>query len=99
MLYNWLKSKYNKYNSSREFLKREIKKIIKNNPNIKIKYYFDCFDEDHFLCFKTQEELDSIDIKEMDLRFIKKFPNELLSFTLLEDYLEFGDSGTLIFEN
>lgn len=100
-LYKWIISRYREYNSPQEFVKREIRKILKNNPNMKIKYYRDrfCLDEDHFLCFETLEDLESVNIREIDLRFIKKFPDALLSFVLIKDYLEFGDPGALIFEN
>lgn len=101
MLYNYIVVKYREYNSSQAFVKREIRKILKNNPHMKIKYYQDRFglDDDHFICFETLNDLNSVNIKEIDLRFIKKFPDALLSFVLLKDYLEFGEDGTLIFEN
>ena len=100
-LYKWIISRYREYNSPQEFVKREIRKILKNNPNMKIKYYRDrfCLDDDHFLCFETLEDLESVNIKELDLRFLKKFPDVLLSFVLLKDYLEFGEDGILIFKN
>ena len=100
-LYKWIISRYREYNSPQEFVKREIRKILKNNPNMKIKYYRDrfCLDDDHFLCFETLEDLESVNIKEIDLRFLKKFPDVLLSFVLLKDYLEFGEDGILIFKN
>ena len=100
-LYNWVLAKYRKYNSSEEFVKRRLKRILKDKPHIKIRYYQSrfCLDNDHFICFETLEDLESVNIKEIDLRFLKKFPDELLSFVLLKDYLEFGEDGTLIFEN
>ena len=33
------------------------------------------------------------------MEFIHKFPNELLSFVLLKDFLEFGLYERLIYEN
>lgn len=100
-LYDWVLAKYRKYNSSEEFVKRRLKRILKDKPHIKIRYYQSrfCLDNDHFICFETLEDLESVNIKEIDLRFLKKFPDELLSFVLLKDYLEFGEDGTLIFEN
>ena len=100
-LYNWIATKYREYNSPQAFVKREIRKILKNNPRMKIKYYQDRFglDDDHFICFENLNDLNFINIKEIDLRFIRKFPDALLSFVLLKDYLEFGEDGILIFEN
>jgi hypothetical protein len=100
-LYNWIVTKYREYNSSEGFIKRRLKEIIKDKPHIKIRYYQSrfCLDNDHFICFETLEDLNSVNIKEIDLRFLKKFPDELLSFVLLKDYLEFGEDGILIFKN
>lgn len=101
MLYSWIVTKYREYNSSEGFIKRRLKRILKDKPHIKIRYYQSrfCLDNDHFICFETLEDLESVNIKEIDLRFLKKFPDELLSFVLLKDYLEFGEDGILIFEN
>lgn len=100
-LCNWIITKYREYNSSKGFIMRRIKKIIKDKPHIKIRYYRSrfCLDNDHFICFETLDDLEYVNIKEIDLRFIKKFPDELLSFVLLKDYLEFVEDGILIFKN
>ena len=103
MLYNWILAKYRKYNSSQEFVKRNIKKILRDKPYIKIKYYCDHFDGSHYIYIDTLENEEALyrdrTIQRFDIKFLLKFPNELLSFVLLEDYLEFGEEGTLIFEN
>lgn len=103
VLYNWIVAKYRKYNSSQEFVKRNIKKILRDKPYIKIKYYCDYFDGSHYICIDTLENEETLyrdrTIQRFDRKFLLKFPDELLSFILLDDYLEFGEDGTLIFEN
>ena len=101
-LYSWIVEKYRIYNSPQEFIKREIRKILKNNPHIKVRYYFDYYTT-HYICIDTSETLESLYkdkiIQKFDMKFIHKFPNELLSFVLLEDFLEFGLYEKLIYEN
>lgn len=86
---------------SKEFVKMQIEKLSKKYPFTTIKYYFDSFDNDHFICVDSKTDLDNIYSKQawdIDKEFISNFPNELLSFMLLEDYLEFGESGKLVYE-
>lgn len=101
-LYSWIVEKYRIYNSPQEFIKREIRKILKNNPHIKVRYYFDYYTT-HYICIDTSENLESLYkdkiIQKFDMKFIHKFPNELLSFVLLEDFLEFGLYEKLIYKN
>jgi len=86
---------------SKEFVKKQVKKLAEKYPFTTIKYYFDSFDNDHFICVDSKIDLDKIYSKqawEIDKEFISNFPNELLSFMLLEDYLDFGESGELVYE-
>lgn len=86
---------------SKEFVIEQVEKLSKKYPFSNIKYYFDDFDNDHFICVSSKSDLNNIFSEQawaIDEMFISKFPNELLSFILLEDYLEFGESGELIYE-
>lgn len=86
---------------SKNFVIEQVKELAKKYPFSNIKYYFENFDNDHFVCIGSKSDLDrffSSEVRKIDDVFIKKFPNELLSFILLEDYLEFGESGELIYE-
>lgn len=84
---------------SKEFVIEQVEKLSKKYPFSNIKYYFDDFDNDHFICVSSKSDLNNIFSEQawaIDEMFISKFPNELLSFILLEDYLEFGESGVLV---
>lgn len=88
---------------STDYVVEQIKFLIARYPEIKIKYYFEDFDNDHFICLDTRENEKLLYkeryIQRFDKRFILKFPDELLAFVLLEDYLEFATNGELIFES
>ena len=88
---------------STDYVVEQIKFLIARYPEIKIKYYFEDFDNDHFICLDTRENEKLLYkeqyIQKFDKRFILKFPNEMLTFLLLEDYLEFATNGKLIFES
>lgn len=102
LLYNWIVEKYRIYNSPQEFIKRKINKILKNNPHIKVRYYFDYYNT-HYICIDNSENLESLykdkTVQKFDIKFLHKFPNELLSFVLLKDFLEFGLYEKLIYKN
>ncbi len=87
---------------SKEFVKVQVEKLSKKYPFTTIKYYFDSFDNDHFICINSKIDLNNIfseqAMRDIDREFISKFPNELLSFVLLDDYLEFGEDGELVYE-
>lgn len=88
---------------STDYVVEQLKFLVARYPEIKIKYYFEDFDNDHFICLDTRENEKLLYkeqyIQKFDKRFMLKFPDELLAFVLLEDYLEFGVSGVPIFEN
>lgn len=86
---------------SKHFVKEQVEKLAKKYPFSNIRYYFDNFDNDHFICVSLKSDLNDLFSKqawEIDQEFVKNFPNELLSFMLLEDYLEFGESAELVYE-
>lgn len=88
---------------STDYVVEQLKFLVARYPEIKIKYYFEDFDNDHFICLDTRENEKLLYkeqyIQKFDKRFMLKFPNEMLTFVLLEDYLEFGVSGVPIFES
>jgi hypothetical protein len=88
---------------STDYVVEQLKFLVARYPEIKIKYYFEDFDNDHFICLDTRENEKLLYreqyIQKFDKRFILKFPNEMLTFLLLEDYLEFATNGKLIFES
>lgn len=88
---------------STDYVVEQLKFLVAHYPEIKIKYYFEDFDNDHFICLDTRENEKLLYkeqyIQKFDKRFMLKFPDELLAFVLLEDYLEFATNGELIFES
>ena len=88
---------------STDYVVEQLKFLVARYPEIKFKYYFEDFDNDHFICLDTRENEKLLYreqyIQKFDKRFILKFPNEMLTFLLLEDYLEFATNGKLIFES
>lgn len=88
---------------STDYVVEQLKFLVVRYPEIKIKYYFEDFDNDHYICLDTRENEKLLYkeryIQKFDKQFMLKFPNEMLTFLLLEDYLEFGVSGVPIFES
>ncbi|HBR10665.1 MAG TPA: hypothetical protein DD740_00340 [Chryseobacterium sp.] len=84
--------------TSKEFLKSKLFDLSAEYSATTIKYYFDTFDNDHFICIHPKEDLDEIIAKvamDIDREFIKSFPNESLSFISLDEHLSFDE---LVFE-
>lgn len=84
------------------FVKEQAKKLAKEYPNTTIKYYFEYLDNSHYVCIGSREILKDIwdkHTRNIDIEFIKKFPNELLLFVPLEDYVELKEYGKLIYKN
>lgn len=84
--------------TSKEFLKSKLFDLTAEYPATTIKYYFDTYDNDHFICIQPKEDLDNIIAKVamiIDREFIKNFPNESLSFISLDESLSFDE---LLFE-
>lgn len=80
--------------TSKEFLKSKLFDLSAEYPATTIKYYFDTFDNDHFICIDPKDDLDKIIISEamaIDREFIKRFPMESLSFISLKDNLLFDE--------
>lgn len=75
------------------FLKQQIKKLTEKYPFITVKYYFDRFDNDHFVCLPSSE-LNKILLKEAKIiqkEFIQRFPHQLLSFIEIDEELDFDE--------
>ncbi|UZU00051.1 hypothetical protein ODZ84_10990 [Chryseobacterium fluminis] len=84
--------------TSKEFLKSKLFELSAEYPATTIKYYFDTFDNDHFICIHPKDDLEKIIINEamaIDREFIKKYSMECLSFIALDDSLHFDE---LVFE-
>lgn len=84
--------------TSKEFLKSKLFDLTAEYPATTIKYYFDTFDNDHFICIHPKEDLDNIIAKVamiIDREFINFFPNESLSFISFDESLSFDE---LVFE-
>lgn len=80
--------------NSKEFLKKKLEELSSNYPNTTIKYYFDEYDNDHFVCIFPQHDLETIIDNEamaIDRIFIKKYPSESLSFIEIDDNLMFDE--------
>lgn len=80
--------------TSKEFLKSKLFDLSAEYPATIIKYYFDTFDNDHFICIDPKDDLDKIIISEamgIDREFIKRYPIESLSFISLKDNLLFDE--------
>lgn len=80
--------------TSKEFLKSKLFDLSAEYPATTIKYYFDTFDNDHFICIDPKDDLDKIIISEamgIDREFIKRYPMESLSFISLKDNLLFDE--------
>ncbi len=73
---------------SKNFIKNKLQELIEKYNNISIKYYFDKFDNDHFLIISPSEVLNDI-VKNhaisIDLEFMDLFPSESLNFILSEE--------------
>ena len=84
--------------NSKEFLKSKLFDLTAEYPATTIKYYFDAFDNDHFICIHPKQDLDNVIAKVamiIDREFINLFPNESLSFISLDQNLSFDE---LVFE-
>lgn len=84
--------------TSKEFLKSKLFDLTTEYPATTIKYYFDAFDNDHFICIHPKQDLDNVIAKVamiIDREFINLFPNESLSFISLDQNLSFDE---LVFE-
>lgn len=84
--------------TSKEFLKSRLFTLSAEYPAAAIKYYFDSFDNDHFICIFPNSELSNIirnEALEIDRHFINKFPSESLSFIEIDNNLQFDE---LVFE-
>ena len=84
--------------NSQVFLKSKLFDLTAEYPATTIKYYFDAYDNDHFICIHPKEDLDNIIAKVamiIDREFIRNFPNESLSFISLDENLSFDE---LVFE-
>ena len=46
--------------TSKEFLKSKLFDLTAEYPATTIKYYFDAYDNDHFICIHPKEDLDNI---------------------------------------
>ena len=79
---------------SKEFLKDKLSDLSIIYPATIIKYYFDTFDNDHFVCIYPNADLREIIEKQatiIDRQFINSFPTESLSFIDIEDALTFDE--------
>lgn len=75
------------------FLKQQIEKLTEKYPFITVKYYFDRFDNDHFVCLPSSE-LNEILLEEAKIiqkEFIQRFPHQLLSFIEIDEELDFDE--------
>lgn len=80
--------------TSKEFLKSKLFDLSAEYPATTIKYYFDTFDNDHFICIDPKDDLDKIIFSEamgIDREFIKRYPIESLSFISLKDNIFFDE--------
>ena len=69
--------------TSKEFLKSKLFALSAEYPATAIKYYFDSFDNDHFVCIHPNSDYNSIienEAMNLDRFFIANFPSESLSF-------------------
>lgn len=79
---------------SKEFLKNRLFDLAVDYPSTIIKYYFDGFDNDHFICIYPNSDLKEIIAKEaidLDRYFISHFPSESLSFIDADETLTFDE--------
>jgi hypothetical protein len=77
---------------SKDFLISNLKEIGLKYPLSTIAYYFDSFDNDHYVCISPSEELNKVIDNEaltIDRNFLKFFPTESLSFISFDDSLSF----------
>ena len=80
--------------NSKEFLKSKLFALSAEYPSTFIKYYFDTFDNDHFVCIFPKSDLDIIiseEAQEIDQEFLKLFPLESLSFIEIDNNLMFEE--------
>lgn len=80
--------------TSKEFLKSKLFDLSAEYPATSIKYYFDTFDNDHFVCINPNSDLNTIIEKEaldLDRFFIRNFPSESLSFIKTDHNLQFDE--------
>lgn len=79
---------------SKNFLISNLKEIVLKYPLSTIAYYFDSFDNDHYICISPSEELNKVINNEalsIDRQFLKLFPAESLSFISFDDNLSFDE--------
>lgn len=80
--------------NSKEFLKNRLFNLSAEYPATTIKYYFDAFDNDHFVCIYPNADLEDIIAKKaiaIDRQFIENFPTESLSFIEVDYNLIFDE--------
>lgn len=80
--------------NSKEFLKSKLFALSAEYPKCFVKYYFDSFDNDHFVCIQPKEELENIiknEAQAIDSEFIKLYPYESLSFIEIDPNLVFDE--------
>jgi len=89
--------------SSIEFVHNWIKKMSQKYPHLKIRYYFENFDNTHYIFLDPIDDYldgefgnDAYDFELME--FIPTFPYENLAFLPMEEY-RFENSNSLIFDN
>lgn len=79
---------------SKEFLKNCLQELACKYSNSTIKYYFDTFDNDHYVMIAPESDLQNImqnDAINIDREFITKFPYESISFINKNDALSFDE--------
>ncbi|WP_288447891.1 hypothetical protein [uncultured Chryseobacterium sp.] len=79
---------------SKEFLKNCLQELACKYSNSTIKYYFDTFDNDHYVMIAPESDLQNImqnDAVDIDREFIAKFPYESISFINENDTLSFDE--------
>lgn len=80
--------------NSKEFLKSKLFALSAVYPATVIKYFFDAFDNDHFICIHPRKDLEAIwqhEARTIDREFITKFPAESLSFIEIDENLQFDE--------
>ena len=85
--------------TSKEFLKSKLFALSAEYPATAIKYYFDSFDNDHFVCIHPNSDYNSIienEAMNLDRFFFFNFPSESLSFIEINSNLNFDE---LVYES
>lgn len=85
--------------NSKEFLRNKLVGLTSKYPSTTIKYFFDAFDNDHFVGILPKSDLESIienEAMDIDKVFLEQFPTESLSFIEIDETLEFDE---LVYEH